>query len=201
MRFRLPILIGLGLLIGAGGALLALPSARERLLPASTKVLGQAAVGGPFSLVDHNGKRVTDQDFRGRFMLVFFGFTFCPDICPTALQVASEALEKLGPKAARVTPVFITVDPERDTPEQMKSYVSSFHPSLVGLTGTEAETAAAAKAYRAYWRKVKDDKSTAGYSIDHTSIIYLMGPDGKFITHFTHVTSPDAMAAGIARHM
>lgn len=201
MRFRLPILIGLGLLIGAAVALLVVPGARERLLPAGTKVLGQAAVGGPFSLVDHNGRRVTDQDYRGRYMLVFFGFTFCPDICPTALQVASEALEKLGARGDRVTPILITVDPERDTPDQLKSYVSSFHPRLVGLTGTEADTAAAAKAYRAYWRKVKDDKSSAGYTFDHTSIIYLMGPDGKFITHFTHATSPDAMAAGIARHL
>lgn len=202
MRYRLPLLIGLGLLLGGMLALLLVPGARERLLPGGgMPSLGQALVGGPFQLVDHNGKRVSDTDFRGRYMLVFFGFTFCPDVCPTALQVSSTALDKLGDKARRVVPIFISVDPERDTPEQLKSYVSSFHPSLIGLTGTLEEITAVARAYRVYYRKVKDEKSSAGYTMDHTSIVYLMGPDGKFITHFTHTTSVDAMAAGIARHL
>lgn len=202
MRARLALLIAGGLLIGACLGLLLIPGALERLLPkGGVPSIGRATVGGPFSLVDHTGKRVTDQDFRGRFMLVFFGFTFCPDVCPTALQVSGAALDKLGDKAARVTPVLISVDPERDTPEQLKSYVSSFHPRLVGLTGTVAEIEAVARAYRAYHRKVKDERSTAGYSIDHTSIIYLMGPDGSFITHFTHASSVDAMASGLAKHL
>lgn len=202
MRYRLPLLIACGLVLGIALGLLLVPGAMQRILPGDgTRSFGVAAVGGPFTLTDHNGRRVTEKDFSGRYMLVFFGFTYCPDVCPTALQVSAAALDKLGSKADRVIPVFISVDPERDTAEQLKSYVSSFHPRLVGLTGTVEEVTAAAKAYRAYWRKVKDDRSSAGYTIDHTSIVYLMGPDGKFLTHFTHATSVDAMAAGIARHL
>ena len=115
-------------------------------------------------------------------------------MCPTALQVIAAALDKLGPKAERITPVLITIDPERDTPAQLASYVKSFHPRLVGLTGTPAEIEAVTKAYRVYVKKVPDPKSTAGYTIDHSSIIYVMGPDGAYRTHFTHATSVDAMA-------
>ena len=180
-----------------------IPGARERLFPSSGVIatIGQATVGGPFSLTDHNGRRVTDKDFAGRFMLVFFGFTFCPDVCPTALQVTSAALDKLGAKAARVQPVFISVDPGRDTPEQLKSYVASFHPRLIGLTGTPEEVTAVARAYRVYFKQVKDERSAAGYTVDHSSIVYLRGPDGRFITHFTHATSPDAMVAALQRHL
>ena len=200
MRPRVMILIAGGLLIGLLVGLLVVPGALQRLLPAGgVTSIGQATVGGPFSLVDHSGKRVTDADFRGRFMLVFFGFTFCPDVCPTALQVTSAALDKIGAKAAGITPVFITVDPERDTPEQLRTYVASFHPRLVGLTGTLQETDAVAKAYRVYYRKVKDDRSNAGYTMDHTSIIYVMGPDGRFVSHFTHATSVDAIATALAK--
>lgn len=202
MRARLPILISGGLVLGISAGLLLIPGAMKSLVPSEvTRTVGTAAVGGPFKLTDHRGQRATEQDFRGRHMLVFFGFTFCPDVCPTALQVSSAALDKLGTKAERVTPVFISVDPERDTPQQLASYVSSFHPRLVGLSGTAEETAAVAKAYRVYYRKVTDERSAAGYTIDHSSIIYLMGPDGKFITHFTHTTSVDAMVAALSRHL
>jgi cytochrome oxidase Cu insertion factor (SCO1/SenC/PrrC family) len=201
MRGRLPLLVALGLLLGVLTGLLLVPGAMERILPKGAVSIGQATVGGPFSLVDHTGKRVTDADYRGRFMLVFFGFTFCPDVCPTALQVSAAALDKLGTKADRIVPLFVTVDPERDTPEQLKSYVSSFHPRLVGLTGTQPEIDAVARAYRVYFKRVKDERSAAGYTMDHTSIVYLMGPDGRFVSHFTHTTSVDAMAAGLARHL
>ena len=144
---------------------------------------------------------MTDKDYRGRYMLVYFGFTFCPDVCPSGLQVAGAAIEKLGAKGERVTPIFITVDPERDTAKQMASYVSSFHPRLVGLTGSVEEIAAVAKAYRVYFRKVKDEKSSAEYTIDHTSIFYLMDPQGKFVAHFTHTTPVDKMAETIAKHL
>jgi cytochrome oxidase Cu insertion factor (SCO1/SenC/PrrC family) len=166
---------------------------------AGVKVMGQALIGGPFTLIDHTGKRVTDQDFRGRNMLVFFGFTLCPDVCPSALQVVSAALDKLGPKADRFVPILITVDPEHDTPTQLASYVESFHPRLVGLTGTPAEIETVVKAYRVYVRKVSDPKSTAGYTIDHTSLIYVMGPDGAYRTHFAHTTNADAMAERLAK--
>jgi protein SCO1/2 len=189
-----------GLAIGAAMALVVFPDARERLLPAvSIRSAGQALVGGPFTLTDHTGKRVSDKDFRGRFMLVFFGFTFCPDVCPTGLQVMTAALEKLGPKAERITPVLITIDPERDTPAQLASYVKSFHPRLIGLTGSPAEIDAVTKAYRVYVKKVPDPKSTAGYTFDHSAIIYLMGPDGAYRTHFTHTTNVDALADRLSK--
>jgi len=198
--FRFALVLIAGFAVGGAAALALFPQARERLLPGvSTKVIGQALVGGPFTLTDHTGKRITDQDFRGRTMLVFFGFTFCPDVCPSGLQVMSAALDKLGPKAERVVPILITVDPERDTPAQLALYVSSFHPSLIGLTGTPAEIEAVAKAYRAYVKRVEDPKSTAGYTIDHSSIIYVMGPDGAYRTHFTHTTNADAMADRLAK--
>jgi len=197
---KLALLVLAGLAVGGAAALALFPQARDKLLPAGNiRIMGQALVGGPFTLTDHTGKHVTEQDFRGRTMVVFFGFTFCPDVCPSGLQVMSAALDKLGPKADRVVPVLITVDPERDTPAQLAMYVQSFHPRLVGLTGTPAEIEAVAKAYRVYVRKVGDPKSTAGYTIDHSSIIYVMGPDGAYRTHFPHSTNVDALAAALGR--
>jgi len=188
-----------GFWFGGLAAFALFPAARERLMPSvNVRSMGQALVGGPFTLTDQTGKRVTDRDFRGKFMLVYFGFTNCPDVCPTALQVMAAALDKLGPNAERITPVLITVDPEHDTPALLASYVASFHPRLVGLTGSPAEIDAAAKAYRVYVKKVPDPKSTAGYTMDHSSIIYVMGPDGTYRTHFTHATSADAMADRLA---
>jgi cytochrome oxidase Cu insertion factor (SCO1/SenC/PrrC family) len=199
-RIQLAVVLLTGLVVGAVIALAVFPQARERLLPAAgMPSVGQALIGGPFKLTDHKGRRVTEQDFRGRYMLVYFGFTFCPDVCPTALQVEAEALNKLGPKAERFVPIFISVDPERDTPAQLASYVESFHPQLIGMTGTQEEIDAVAKAYRVYMRKVADPKSTAGYTFDHTSLIYVMGPDGTYRTHFTHTTNADAMAERLAK--
>jgi len=200
MRLRLVGLVVAGLLGGALVGLVVFPGALERLRPqVNATSLGKAAVGGPFTLTDHTGRRVTDKDFRGKFMLVYFGFTFCPDVCPSGLQVMAAALDELGPKAERITPIFISVDPERDTPEQLAQYVPSFHPRLVGLTGTPEEVQAVAKAYRVYYRKVKDEKSTAEYTVDHTSIIYLMSPEGEFIAHFTHATPASVMADKLAK--
>ena len=158
-----------------------------------------ATIGGPFRLTDQNGRTVTEQDFKGAPFLVFFGFTHCPDVCPTTLFEVSEILRTLGPDAARVRVAFITVDPERDSPAQLASYLKSFHPRLVGLTGTPAEIEAVTKAYRVYVKKVADPKSGAGYTFDHSAIIYLMGPDGAYLAHFTHATSVDAMAERLAK--
>ena len=185
----------------AAGALLALalvPGARDRLLPKDLSV-GRALVGGPFQLVDHTGKPVTDKDFRGRYMLVMFGFTFCPDICPSGLQVLSAALDRIGRKADKVVPIFISVDPERDTPKALADYVVSFHPRLVGLTGTPEQVDKAAKAYRVYYKKVRDEASSAPYTIDHSALIYLMGPDGAYVAHFSHTTGVEAMAERLAK--
>lgn len=160
--------------------------------------VARPAVGGPFALTDTQGRAVTDADFRGRFTLVYFGFTYCPDVCPTSLTYIAQALDRLGPDADKVVPVFITVDPERDTPEQLKEYVRHFHPRLVGLTGTREQVAAAAKAYRVYFAKAQVQGAPQGdYTMDHTSIIYLMGRDGKFLAHFSHGTEPDAIAARV----
>lgn len=201
MPIRLVLTALASLLAGGMVALLIFPGARELLLPASTFVVttGKASIGGPFNLVAHTGRRMSDQDFRGQYLLIYFGFTFCPDICPSALQVVAAALDKLGEKADRITPVLITVDPERDGPEELARYVSSFHPRLVGLTGTLPEIEVTAKAYRVYFRKAKDQRSAAKYTIDHTSIIYLMDPSGEYVTHFTHATSVETMAARLAK--
>jgi cytochrome oxidase Cu insertion factor (SCO1/SenC/PrrC family) len=194
LNLRLALYVLAGLALGGAMAIAVVPSARERLLPAKVRSVGQALVGGPFTLTDHDGKRVTDQDFRGRTLIVVFGFTFCPDICPTELQLISAALEKLGPKAKQVVPLFITVDPERDTPEQLASYVKSFHPNLIGLTGTPEEIASVAKEYRVYFKKVPDPKSSAGYTMDHSALIYVMRPDGTYQAHFTPGVSVTTLA-------
>jgi len=161
---------------------------------------GTVAIGGPFTLVDQDGRTVTQADFKGRHMLVYFGYTFCPDVCPTELQTMSDALERLGKTAETVVPVFVTVDPGRDTPQVMKDYVRHFHPRLVGLTGSPDQTAAAAKAFKVYFAKV-EGKDGAPYLMDHSSIVYLMGPDGRFLGHFGHGTTPEAMAEGIKRKL
>jgi protein SCO1/2 len=161
---------------------------------ARLKVLGRASVGGPFTLTDHTGRRVSDADFRGRHMLIYFGFTHCPDVCPGSLQVMSEALARLGRKADRVTPILITLDPERDSPQQLAPYVASFGPRLVGLTGSAQEIAAIARAYRNYYARSKDERATASYTIDHASLFFLMDANGAFVTIFRHGTSAQAMA-------
>ena len=192
MNVRNLVLAASGLLAGALAAFLIFSPASHTTTSSEAPVVsGKALVGGPFSLTDMTGKRVTDQDFLGHPMLVFFGYTHCPDICPSGLQVISAALDKLGPKGQNVTPVFITLDGERDTPAKMADYVKSFHPRLVGLTGTPQEIAAAAKAYRVFFQKISDEKSPSDYTFDHAAIIYLMGPDGKFITHIPHTTDVD----------
>jgi protein SCO1/2 len=158
-----------------------------------------AAIGGPFQLTDQNGRRVTDEDFKGQPFLVFFGFTHCPEICPTTLFEISEILRKLGPDADRVRALFITVDPERDTPKVMKDYLSNFDPHLSGLTGDPDAIAAVAKAYRAIFRKVPLDEG--GYTMDHTAIIYLMDKQGRFVSPFSLKRTAEASAAELRKHL
>lgn len=155
--------------------------------------VGAAKIGGPFELVDQTGKRRTDMDFRGRYMLVFFGFLYCPDVCPATLQVVTEAMERLGSKQERITPIFISVDPERDTPKALAAYLANFSPRLVGLTGSPEQIKGAAKVYRAFFKKVANDQLPDSYTVDHSTILYLMGPDGRYVTHFTHGTGVTAM--------
>ena len=180
------------ILVGALlGLLLAVPAAAQDRVPPPLAAL----FGGPFELVDQDGARRTDADYRGRFMLIYYGYTFCPDICPTNLAVMSEALDALGPDATRIQPILISVDPARDTPEALKDYVAAFHPSLVGLGGSERQVRSAAKAYRVHRRKViPPDTDPDAYLVDHSSLTYLMGPDGGFVTMFPHDTPADRMA-------
>ena len=155
---------------------------------------GVALVGGPFSLVDQDGRRVTEKDFLGKYMLVFFGYTYCPDICPTELQVMSAALDQLGLEADRIQPIFVSIDPARDTPEVLKAYVANFGLRLIGLTGSPDEVAAIAKAYRAYYAKAGNGSTATDYLMDHSSIIYLMGPDGRFVKHMPYTTDAAKLA-------
>ena len=163
--------------------------------------IGQAvaAVGGPFHLEDQNGKSVSDQDMKGRPFLVFFGFTHCPDVCPTTLFDLSQVLQKLGPDADRTGALFITVDPERDTPAVLKDYLSNFDPHLRGLTGDQASINAAIKAYRVYAKKVPLDNGD--YTMDHTAVVYLMDKDGHFVAPFSLKRTPEAAAADLRRYL
>ncbi len=166
--------------------------------PGAPVISGTALVGGPFSLTDQTGRRVDEKDFLGKYMLVFFGYTYCPDVCPTELQVMSAALDSLGAKGDSIQPIFITVDPQRDTPEVMKQYVANFHPRLLGLTGSAEEIAAVAKAYRVYYSKVESNTGPDAYLMDHSSIVYLMDRDGRFLKHFTYSTDSAALAKDLA---
>ncbi len=148
-------------------------------------------IGGPFALTDQTGATRTDADFRGKILLVYFGFTYCPDVCPTDLQEIAAAVDRLGPAGDAVQPLFITVDPERDTPAHLKDYVALFHPRLVGLTGSAAAIKDAARAYRAYYAKVPLDKGA--YTVDHSAFIYLMGRDGHYLGFFPPGTSAELM--------
>ncbi|MGD9501063.1 MAG: SCO family protein [Methyloceanibacter sp.] len=200
MSRRLLTVIVAGFLIGAiaGAFLLALTGHQPERAVATS---GKALIGGPFALIDQNGKTVTDQDFRGRFMLVFFGFTHCPDICPAELQVMSQSLDALGAKAEGVVPIFVTLDPERDTPEAVGAYVKNFGPRFVGLTGSPEAIAAAAKAYRVAYSKFQEDPASSDYSIDHSALVYLMGKDGEYLAHFPYGTPPDKMTEEIKRFL
>jgi protein SCO1/2 len=158
-----------------------------------------SAIGGPFRLTDQNGRTVTDQDLRGHPFLVFFGFTHCPDVCPTTLFEVSEVLGKLGPDAERVSALFVSIDPERDKPEQMKDYLSSFNPRLVGLTGDPEAIAAIAKAYRVYVKKVPLDHGD--YTMDHTALVYLMDKEGRFVAPFNLKRTTEDAAADLRRYL
>jgi protein SCO1/2 len=161
---------------------------------------GEALVGGPFQLVDQNGRQTDQRVLQGKWSAVFFGYTYCPDVCPTTMQALAGAEAKLGDKAKNLQVVFISVDPERDTPAQLKTYLSTpaFPKGAIGLTGTPAQVAAAAKAYRVYYQK---EGQGEGYSMAHSSIVYLMNPDGKFVTALTESQTPSEVATQIGDAM
>ncbi len=182
----------------AAGGLLGLLCFAVLLLVAGPRLLERSAaeppvaIGGPFTLQDGAGAPVSDTAFRGRWMLVYFGYTHCPDACPTALNDMANALDLLGPQRRNVAPLFITVDPERDTPAVMRDYVQAFGTQIEPLTGTPAQVEAAEKEYRVY--AAKHPNKAGGYDMDHSSIIYLMNPAGTFVAIFGDGTSPQQMA-------
>jgi protein SCO1/2 len=178
------------LLLGAGGFL---------WLSGSNGGSSPIGIGGPFALQDGNGKSITDKDFRGKYMLVYFGYTFCPDVCPTTLSAVADAMDKLGPAAARIQPLFITVDPARDTPSVVKQYAAAFGPRIVGLTGTAEEIAKVAKEYRVYYAQHRTGPGPNDYSMDHSSVLYLMDPNGSFLAPVRADGSGDEIAAKLQK--
>ena len=189
-RFVVIAVIVAGLLVLAAGALVGL-AFRDNPKGAAGTLLA-SAIGGPFQLIDHNGKPFGDSDLKGKWHLVFFGYTHCPDTCPTTLNELSLALDKLGPRRDRFGIVLISVDPERDTPEILKSYVASFDAPITALTGTPEAVAQAAKAYRVYY--ARHPRADGGYDMDHSAVIYVMDPDGRFTATFTPDTPAEAIA-------
>lgn len=198
---RLFIIAGVLVVLAGVGAIAALLTGDRGIGTARDgQSSGTPLVGGAFTLIDQDGKTRTQADFAGKIMLVYFGYTFCPDVCPTGLQRLAEGLDVLTEaERAQVAPVFVTIDPARDTVPVLKEYVAQFHPNLIGLTGTAEQVAVAAKAYRVYYRKSDQTKDQADYLMDHSSIIFVMGPDGGYRAHFTHESKPEDIAAGVRK--
>ena len=181
--------------LGAAGQPLAQRSDRSAAELMDAVMWNREPIGGPFALIDQDGKRRTDMDFRGKVLLVYFGFSYCPDVCPTDLQEIGLAVDRLGAAGDDVQPIFITVDPARDTSEHLKEYVAMFHARFVGLTGDAAAIDAAARAYRVYYARVELEKSD--YTVDHSAFIYLMGRHGEYLGFFPPGTSPERIAESI----
>jgi len=186
--------VALGLLLAAGVVVWQMSKdeahrmqMREMAMKAPT-----GSIGGPFTLTDQDGKTIRDTSFHGKYMLVYFGYTYCPDLCPTGLEGIAHTLDQLGTDAKKVQVIFITVDPARDTPAKLKDYVASFHPGIIGLTGTAEQIADVARAYQVYYAR-GEDVEDGEYLMDHSTLIYVMDPNGKFVTTFPDDTDPTAM--------
>lgn len=190
------------LLVAGGGFFLAkqLPASDDTITTtavASVKVgktYGQASIGGAFELMDQDGALKSDAHYKGKYMVVYFGYTFCPDICPAALYNMTQAFSEMTPgELKKLAPIFITIDPNRDTVQTLKTYMQNFHPSITGLTGTPAQIEKATKAYRVYAKKAQPDGTSTEYLLDHSSIVYVMDRQGRFVTSFNHQTEPEAI--------
>jgi protein SCO1/2 len=190
-----------GLLLASAllALLLVVAVARHVLTERSATGAGRPAIGGAFAMVDQDGRQVTERDFAGKLLLVYFGYTYCPDVCPTELAAISGALDLLGPAAARVTPIFVTVDPDRDSPAVLKEFVGNFGQGFVGLTGSPEQLAAMARAYKVYYGKAPAGATADGYLVDHSGFIYVMGPDGYYLSHFRPGVTPEDIAAGVRK--
>jgi cytochrome oxidase Cu insertion factor (SCO1/SenC/PrrC family) len=190
------LLVIASLLCGGLAAAAEQPSAAQMM---DDLMYGRGRVGGPFTLTDQTGKQRSDTDFRGKLMIVYFGYTYCPDVCPTDLMAITQALDALGPAAEDVQPVFITIDPERDT-TLLAGYVSAFHRSLVGLTGSPDEIRKVANSYKAFYVKVQDERSR-DYSIDHAGVIYLIGRNGEYLGFMPPQTNPDRLTEVLRKNL
>jgi len=167
--------------------------------PPTAKQVARAAINSEFELLNHHGITVTGETYRGKWQIVFFGYTYCPDICPTTLNTIAETLDALGDDAEQVAPLFITVDPKRDTPAILAEFVAAFHPKLIGLTGTQAQIKAAAHAFKAYYSKAEQPDAPDGYLMGHSGYIYLMTPEGEFESLFTDQRDTSAKIAAAIR--
>jgi len=204
-RYDVRVLVLALIAVAAGAFVLLRLGANDAGPPGSEAVPShEAAIGGPFALLDQDGNARSDAEFRGKLMLVFFGYTFCPDVCPLALSTMASAVDALGDKASEVVPLFVTVDPDRDTPARLKDYTAKFGPRIVALTGPADALAQAAKSYRVYYgipAEKEKEKEGAAHVMDHSAIIFLMGRDGKYLTHFNMHASAPEISAKIAEHL
>jgi len=199
MRFK-PLIVVVAIVIALGaGLLIAEKQGRISFGEPEESSTGKADIGGKFTLTDQDGDKVSDSEFRGKYMLVFFGFTSCPSICPVGMATLTQTMEQLEKDgdADKMQPIFITVDPETDTPKRMKEYLANFYPSIIGLTGSQAELDAVQKEYKVYASKVKDKTMPSGYNVDHTGFIYLMDKNGEYLRHCAYNESPRKLASDI----
>jgi cytochrome oxidase Cu insertion factor (SCO1/SenC/PrrC family) len=199
MRIAARALLVMASMFGCG-----LAAAAEQEQPSAAQMMddlmyGRGPIGGPFTLTDRNGKPRSDIEFRGKLMIVYFGYTFCPDVCPADLMSISQALEALGLVAEGVQPVFITIDPERDT-KVLAEYLAAFHPSFVGLTGSLEDIRKVANSYKAFYVKVPGERS-GEYSIDHTGVVYLIGRSGEYLGFMPPQTSPDRLTEVLRKNL
>jgi len=196
--FEVALAVALGLLLAAGVAVWEIHKDADQRLELREQAMRPptGSIGGPFVLTDQDGKTVRDQDFRGKYLLVYFGYTYCPDLCPTGLQGIAHVLDQLGADAKKVQTIFITVDPARDTPAKLKEYVASFHPGILGLTGTPEQIASVARAYQVYYAR-GEDVEDGQYIVDHSTLIYVMDPQGKFVTSFPDDADPPGMTEAL----
>lgn len=207
-KIRIVLWLAVATVGGLTAGYLALQPGREAEPPQtrSAEEVARDLITGEFSLLDQRGRPVTDKDFEGYWRLVFFGYTHCPDVCPTTLSTMALVLDELGDDAAKIQPLFITIDPARDTPEVLADYVIAFHRRLVGLTGSQEQVAAAAKAYRAYYAKAplpgqERVDAEGDYAMDHTAYLYLMDPHGRYATVFAPTDTAEKIASGIRRRL
>lgn len=200
----LPVIASAVCVIIAIAALVYATGQRPAAAPPGVRESGQALIGGDFELVAHTGETMTSADFEGRPMLIYFGFTYCPDVCPMSLQLMAQALAELDEaERAEFQPLLISLDPERDTPEALASYVETpvFPENLIGLTGSAEQIETAARAYRVYYARSDANSSMAEYLIDHSSLIYLMDRQGRFVEVFPHATAPERIVQSLQRFL